>query len=69
MIARDIIVTFCNFSELKYARIFGINLGHDTYRVKKSPWPSTLCVCVCVYVVGVSVPGLAPEIYISIHFL
>ena len=34
MIARDIIVSFCIFSQLKYARIFGRNLGHDTYGVK-----------------------------------
>ena len=34
MIARDIIVSFCIPSQLKYARIFGKNLGHDTYEVK-----------------------------------
>ena len=33
MIARDII-NFWIFSELEYARIFGRNLGHDTYGVK-----------------------------------
>ena len=34
MIARDIIVSFSIFSWLKYAKIFGRNLGHDAYGVK-----------------------------------
>ena len=34
MIANDIIVSFCILSLLKYDRIFGKNLEHDTYRVK-----------------------------------
>ena len=34
MIARDIIVSFCIFSYLKYDGIFDRKLGHDTYRVK-----------------------------------
>ena len=34
MIARDIIVSFSIFSWLKYARIFGRKLGHDTYGLK-----------------------------------
>ena len=42
MTARDIIVSFCIFNLLKYDRTFGKNLEDDTYRVKKSPWPSTL---------------------------
>ena len=33
-IAREIIVSFRIFSLLKYDRIFGKNLGHDTYGVK-----------------------------------
>ena len=36
------IVRFCIFSLLKYGKIFGKNLEHDTYGVKWSPWPSTL---------------------------
>ena len=36
MIARDIIVGFCIFSLLKYNRVFGKNLEHDTYGVKES---------------------------------
>ena len=34
MIARETIVSFCIFSLLKYDRIFGKNLEHDTYGVK-----------------------------------
>ena len=34
MIARNIIVSFCIFSLLKYDRIFGKNLEDDTYGVK-----------------------------------
>ena len=34
MIAREIIVSFFIFSLLKYDRIFGKNLEHDTYGVK-----------------------------------
>ena len=34
MIARDIIVSFYIFRLLKYDRIFGKNLEHDTYGVK-----------------------------------
>ena len=34
MIAREIIVSFSIFSLLKYGRIFGKNLEHDTYGVK-----------------------------------
>ena len=35
-------VSFYIFSLLKYDRIFGKNLKHDTYGVKQSPWPNTL---------------------------
>ena len=42
MIAHNIIANFCIFSLLKYGRIFGKTLEHDTCGVKKSPWPSTL---------------------------
>ena len=42
MIARDIIVSFCIFSQLKHPRIFGKNLERNTYGVKQSPSPSTL---------------------------
>ena len=34
MIARDIIVSFYIFRLLKYDRIFGKNLEHDTYGVE-----------------------------------
>ena len=34
MIARDITVSLCILSLLKYDRIFGKNLEHDTYGVK-----------------------------------
>ena len=34
MIARKIIVNSCIFSLLKYDRVFGKNLEHDTYGVK-----------------------------------
>ena len=34
MIACDIIVSFCIFIQLKYAKIFDRNLEHDTYGVK-----------------------------------
>ena len=34
MIAREIIVTFCILSLLKYDRMFRKNLEHDTYGVK-----------------------------------
>ena len=34
MIAHDIIVSFSILNQLKYARIFGRNLEHDTYGVK-----------------------------------
>ena len=34
MIARYIIVSFCIDSQLKYAKIYGRNLGHDIYGVK-----------------------------------
>ena len=34
MIARDIIVSFCIFSQLKYNRIFGRDIGHNTFSVK-----------------------------------
>ena len=34
MIARDIIVSFYIFRLLKYDKIFGKNLEHDTYWVK-----------------------------------
>ena len=37
----DIIVSFYIFSLLKYDRIFGKSLEHDTYGVKESPWHST----------------------------
>ena len=60
MIARDIIVNFCIFGLLKFDWIFGKNLEHDTYRVKLSPWPSTL---------QGFIPGLVPEIYVSFSFL
>ena len=32
--AHNIIVSFCIFILLKYGRIFGKNLEHDTYGVK-----------------------------------
>ena len=56
MIACDIIVTFYIFRLLKYDRIFGENLEHYTYGVKKILDPA-FC--------GDSVPGLIPEIYAS----
>ena len=59
MIARNIIVSFCILSLLKYDRIFGKNLEHDTYGVKQSPWPSPL---------QGSVRGLVPEIYVSFFY-
>ena len=34
MIAHDTIVSFCISSLLKYDRIFGQNLEHDSYGVK-----------------------------------
>ena len=34
MIPHNIIISFCIFSLLKYDRIFGKNLEHDTYGVK-----------------------------------
>ena len=34
MIARDVIVSFYIFRLLKYDRIFGKNLEHDTYGLK-----------------------------------
>ena len=34
MIAREIIVGFCIITLIKYDRIFGKNLEHDTYRIK-----------------------------------
>ena len=34
MMAHDIIVSFYIFKLIKYDRIFGKNLEHDTYRVK-----------------------------------
>ena len=34
MIAHDIIVSICIFNLLKYDRIFGKNLEHDTYEVE-----------------------------------
>ena len=34
MIGREIIVSFWIFSLLKYDRLFGKNLEHDTYVVK-----------------------------------
>ena len=34
MIAHDIIVSFCIFSKLKYAKTFGQNLGHDADGLK-----------------------------------
>ena len=59
MIGHDIFVSSCMFSQLKYDRILGKNLGHDTYGVKSSPWLSTL---------QGSDPGLAPKTYISFQF-
>ena len=53
MIAHNIIVSFCIFSLLKYDRIFGKNLEHDTYGVKWSLDPA-LC--------GVPVSDLAPYV-------
>ena len=35
MIACEIIVSFCIFSLLKYDRIFGKHVVHDTYGVNK----------------------------------
>ena len=60
MIACDIIVSFYIFILVKYDRIFGKNLEHDTYGVKPA-LEQALC--------GGSVPGLAPEIYVSFLFL
>ena len=60
MISHNIIVSFCIFSLLKYDKIFGKNLEHDTYGVKKVVDPA-LC--------GVLVPDLAPEIYVSSLFI
>ena len=34
MIACDIIVSFCILSLIKYDKIFGKNLEHDTYGVR-----------------------------------
>ena len=48
MRTRAIIVGFQIFKEFKVARIFNKNLGHDTYRIKYSPWGFD--------------PNLAPEI-------
>ena len=42
MIAHNIIVSFGIFILLKYDRIFGKNLEHDTYEIKWNPWPKTL---------------------------
>ena len=57
MIARNFVVGFCIFSLLKYDRIFGKNLGHDTYGVK---WIFDTALC------WGSVQGLIPEIYVSL---
>ena len=51
---------FISSCKLKYARIFGINMRHDTYGVKQSPRPSTL---------QGSDQSLAPEIYVSFRLL
>ena len=61
MIARDINVSFYIFSLLKYDRIFGKSLEHDTYERVKKILDSALC--------GGSDPGLASDIYISFLFL
>ena len=42
MIAHNITVSFCIFSLVKHDKIFGKNLEHDTYGVKRNPWPRTL---------------------------
>ena len=42
MTAHDIIDSSCIFSLLKYDRIIGKNLEHDTCGVKWNPWPRTL---------------------------
>ena len=42
MIAHNIIVSFGIFILLKYDRIVGKNLEHDTYEIKWNPWPKTL---------------------------
>ena len=55
MMAHDIIVSLCIFSLLKYNRIFGKNLEHDTFGYNKVLDPG-FC--------GASVPGLAPAIYL-----
>ena len=54
MRTRTIIVGFQIFKKFKVARIFNKNLGHDTYRIKYSPWGFD--------------PNLAPEIYVSFCF-
>ena len=60
MMARNIIVSFYIFSLLKYDRIFGKSLKHDTYGEKE-----VLELALC----GGSDPSLAPEIYVSFLFL
>ena len=60
MIARDIIISFCIFSVLKYDRTIRKNLEHDTYVVKKAFDPALR---------GGLVTDLASEIYFSFGFL
>ena len=60
MIARDITVSLCILSLLKYDRIFGKNLEHDTLRGNIKSLTQQF---------AGSVLGLAREIYVSFLFL
>ena len=62
MIAHDIIVTFYIFSLLKYDRIFGKRLEHDTYDWGKIK-------SLAQHFTGGSIIGFAPEIYVRFLFL
>ena len=62
MIAHNNIDSFFIFNLLKYDRIFGKNLEHDTYKSKIKSLTQ-------YFAAGGSVPGLAPETYVSFLFL